>query len=205
MNQRSMILTLYTDYCDAYFYNTLKSCDESNIPSMSDSFDDLLEKLNRIEWDSVTSQGEIGGFPVKFDFPFCIDSTDKNPYLGGKKNLIIETLKNNSEVSINLKDLDVFNGFELMWRIRLESMKFILLDASNNPLQSEGQEFGQQIRIKIKYPTIFNDTDKAHNTVGFLGQTFSCSADYTSNGISKLKMSAQRQTQTSLCRLDMKD
>eukprot|EP00088_Acartia_fossae_P001268 TRINITY_DN10475_c0_g1_i5.p1 TRINITY_DN10475_c0_g1~~TRINITY_DN10475_c0_g1_i5.p1 ORF type:complete len:582 (-),score=116.34 TRINITY_DN10475_c0_g1_i5:401-2050(-) len=182
MNQRSIILTLYTDYCDAYFYNTLKECDESDIPYMSDSFDVLLRKLKQIQWNSVVAPEEIDGTPQYFDFPFCIDSSDKETLFGGKRNLIIETLRNTSEVSINLKDLDVFNGFNDMWRIRIESMTFILLNEANQPIKSSGTNFGQQIKLQIKYPTSFNDTDAENNNIGFMGQTFFCNADYISDG-----------------------
>ncbi len=61
MTQRSMILSLFLDYCDAEFYNSFKSCDDQNLPYMSDELDILLDKLNKV----TLSKGYI--CPTRFE------------------------------------------------------------------------------------------------------------------------------------------
>merc|ERR1719435_729950 len=50
MLQRSMLLSLYTDYCEAKFYHSFTTCDVDEAPLMSDDFGLLLEKLSDIQW-----------------------------------------------------------------------------------------------------------------------------------------------------------
>eukprot|EP00088_Acartia_fossae_P022001 TRINITY_DN2331_c0_g1_i9.p1 TRINITY_DN2331_c0_g1~~TRINITY_DN2331_c0_g1_i9.p1 ORF type:complete len:783 (-),score=160.54 TRINITY_DN2331_c0_g1_i9:107-2143(-) len=182
MNQRAMILSLYIDYCDADFYNSFKKCEDQNLPYMSDSIDTLLGKLIEIQWESVVSNENIPGTPIEFSGTFEVDSLNTEILYGGKKNFIVETLKNTSEVDINLKDLDTENRFDDFWRIRLESLSLILLDSDGFPLQSQGTSFGQEIQIRIRYPTVFNDIDNKKNSNSFLAQNFACNSDYITRG-----------------------
>jgi len=181
MNQRSMIMSLYLDFCDADFYNSFRSCQEHNMPYMSDDFDTLISKLIDIQWDSVISNAEIPGKPVEMKGTFKIDSDSETTY-GGKTNYIVSTLKKTNQVEINLRDLDEYNRFDDFWRIRIETMKLTLLDDNSDPIQSAGTGFGAEIQIRIHYPTFFNDTDNYKNSVGFLAQNFACNADYVTEG-----------------------
>ena len=184
MNQRSMIMSLYLDFCDADFYNSFRSCQEQNMPYMSDDFDTLISKLIDIQWDSVISNAEIPGKPVQMKGTFKIDSDSETTY-GGKTNYIVSTLKKTNQVEINLRDLDEYNRFDDFWRIRIETMKLTLLDDNSDPIQSAGTGFGAEIQIRIHYPTFFNDTDNYKNSVGFLAQNFACNADYVTEGAGK--------------------
>merc|ERR1719452_60375 len=74
MNQRAMILSLYLDFCDAEYYNSFKTCEDQNLPYMSDDIDTLLSKLIDIQWESVISNEEIPGTPIEFDGSFVIES-----------------------------------------------------------------------------------------------------------------------------------
>jgi hypothetical protein len=181
MTQRAMILSLYLDFCDAEFYNSFKSCEDQNLPYMSDDIDSLLGKLIDIQWESVISNEQIPGTPIEFNGDFTIDSVTNTLY-GGKNNFIVGTLKNTSHVGINLRDLDVENRFDDFWRLRLETITLQLLDADSKPIQSAGTGFGQEIQIKIRYPTIFNDTDNYKNSNSFLAQNFACNSDYVTTG-----------------------
>eukprot|EP00088_Acartia_fossae_P015951 TRINITY_DN18860_c0_g1_i1.p1 TRINITY_DN18860_c0_g1~~TRINITY_DN18860_c0_g1_i1.p1 ORF type:complete len:215 (-),score=24.29 TRINITY_DN18860_c0_g1_i1:105-653(-) len=122
------------------------------------------------------------GTPVYFEGQFEI-TLDKPKTMDVKnRTLIISTLKNTSEIAINLKDLDSFGRFDDFWRIRLETLKLVLLDTSNNPLQSHGLSYGEGIQIRIRYPTVFYDTDFNNIEHSFLAQNFECNSDYSTIG-----------------------
>ena len=178
MTQRAMILSLYLDYCDAEFYNSFKSCDDQNLPYMSDELDILLDKLNKIQWNSVVSDTEIPGRPVEFIARFEVDSNTELVY-GGVKNYYVETLRSTYYMDINIKDLDTTHRFDDFWRIRINTMKLILLDDKSNPIESAGINTGEGIQIRIQYPLIFNDTDNHKNSHSFLAQqNLPCNSDY---------------------------
>ena len=61
MTLRSMLLSLYIDYCDGTFYHGFKDCDADTIPLMADSFDALLSKLSDLQWDVITSVDNLPG------------------------------------------------------------------------------------------------------------------------------------------------
>jgi len=179
MTQRIMIMSLYTDFCDADYYNSFRSCQEQNMPYMSDDFDTLISKLIDIQWESVISNSEIPGKPIKFSSPKTIDS---ETFYRGKTNFIVSNLRKTGQVEINLKDLDENHYFDSFWRIRIETVKMKLLDNNSYPIQSAGTDFDEGIQIRIHYPTFFNDTDNYKNSVGFLAQNFVCNADYATHG-----------------------
>jgi len=181
MTQRSMIMSLYLSYCDANFYNSFRTCEEQNLPYMSDDFEVLIEKLFDLQWETVISNGEIDGTPEKFENSLLIDSASNETY-GGKKNVIVETLKKTSQVDINLKYIDTKNSFDEYWRVRLETIQIVLMDANGTLITSEGIYQGEEIQIKIYYPTIFTDKDKNRNPVSFLAQNFACNAYYVTHG-----------------------
>ena len=60
MTLRSMILSLYIDYCDGIFYHGFRECN-SDVPLMSDSFEALLVKLSDLQWDVITSMDNLPG------------------------------------------------------------------------------------------------------------------------------------------------
>ena len=67
MTQRAMILNLYQDYCDGLFYFSFTSCDANkDVPTMSDPFHLLLEKLNDLQWDAITSLETLPAVPVTY-------------------------------------------------------------------------------------------------------------------------------------------
>ena len=180
MNQRAMIMALFVEYCDADFYHTFKPCDEQNLPFMSDELDVLLEKLIFIQWDSVTANENIPGTPIEFSGDFLIE--DNGDVIGDTKRFIVESFRNNSEVDINLRDLDTTNHFDDFWRVRIERLTMVLLDEDEIPIQSNGTTFGREIQIGIHYPTVFNDTDFVGDHQSFLALNFECNSDYVTYG-----------------------
>ncbi len=61
MNQRAMILSLYADFCDTQFYHSFTPCTVTQAPLMSDEFEVLLQKLNEIQWATLTSADNLPG------------------------------------------------------------------------------------------------------------------------------------------------
>ena len=61
MNARSMILALYADFCDTQFYHSFTECTATQTPFMSDDFETMLQKLNEIQWDTLTSEDHLQG------------------------------------------------------------------------------------------------------------------------------------------------
>jgi len=177
MNQRGMILSLYVDFCDAYFYHSFSVCDETDIPLMSDSFELLLEKLSDIKWDSVTSDSNLEGVPIDFGPNWIIieDQPDLYKYP-------VSSLRNTSQMDFNLKDYDEINAWDRFWRIRLDMLRITLLDEADTPIPSPGQQFGQEIQSLITFPTVFNDTTIDRESHTFLCQNFYCTADYITDG-----------------------
>ena len=152
---------------------------------MSDDLDTLLDKLNKIQWESVVSDTEIPGRPVEFTGMFDVDSDTELVY-GGVKNYYVHTLRSTFHMDINPKDLDIYHRFDDFWRIRINTMKLLLLDANSKPIGSNGTNTGEEIQVRIQYPIIFNDKDNYNNSHSFLAQNRACNSDYvtTPSGIS---------------------
>jgi len=176
MNQRGMIMSLYMDFCDAYFYHSFSICEEDDIPLMSDSFELLLEKLSNIKWDSVTSNADLPGVPIDFgpNWIMIEDQPDLYKYP-------VSSLRNTSRIDFNLRDYDTENALDRFWRVRLSMLRITLLDETETPIPSPGQGFGQEIQSLITFPTVFNDTFLDHEAHTFLCQNFFCTADYVTN------------------------
>ena len=67
MVQRSIIMNLYQDFCDGLLYFSFTECyANKDIPTMSDSFGKLLEKLNELRWNSITSVEYLPTTPTIF-------------------------------------------------------------------------------------------------------------------------------------------
>ena len=66
INQRSMVMVMFEDYCDALFYHRFSICNEDTVPAMSDDFGKILEKLNLIQWDTITSIEHLPTLPQDF-------------------------------------------------------------------------------------------------------------------------------------------
>ena len=67
INQRTMVMVLFEDFCDALFYHRFSQCKEDTVPAMSDRFDEILEKLNFIQWDSITTHDTLPFNPTTFN------------------------------------------------------------------------------------------------------------------------------------------
>jgi hypothetical protein len=104
------------------------------------------------------------------------DSTDKDIRLP------VEILKTTGRVDINLVDYDAFGKFDKFWRIRLDSIRIVLLNESGNPIASPGSSLGGYIEVIVTYPTLFNDTNGGKEKCPFLAMDFVCPAEYYTDG-----------------------
>ena len=182
MNQRSMVLALFMDYCDAEFYNSFRSCDSQNIPSMSEDFESILTKLNDLKWNTIVSKDSLDGIPEEFTKHFKIETTSKEK-LFETKNIIVHTLREMNEVYINLKNLVEGKAFmKRFWRVRIETVTMVLLDKDSNLIQPKKSK---SINIQIRYPTRFNDQDKFKKYHNFWAKDFLCTADYQVSGLGR--------------------
>jgi len=178
MLQRSMLLSLYTDFCDAKFYHSFMLCSTEEAPLMSDNFELLLQKLSALQWDSITSTSNLPGTPIKFGYPNPVWLTlEDQPQ---NHNYPIQLLKNNSKIEVNLRDYDVNGNFDRFWRVRIDMIRLVLLDSQLDYIPSPGTQFGDDIQVLVTYPTLFNDTDQNSSRFLFLAQDFVCTSDYTS-------------------------
>ena len=64
INQRAMMLTLFDGYCQALFYNTFRDCNKNDVPSIGEETGILLEKLNLMRWEAITSLTQGKSIPV---------------------------------------------------------------------------------------------------------------------------------------------
>merc|ERR1711860_84081 len=176
-NQRSMVMALYSDFCDANYFHAFESCGQSNkidVPSMSDNFEALMEKLSGIIWSGITSDENLPGPVRPFTSRFTIHS-------GRNDSFIIENLRKNHQVDINLLSYTQ-SDYERFWRTRIETIEMILLDKSGYPIQSIGIEQDEWIGVQVDFPNVFYDKDSLGHEQLFSGQSWNCFADYWSHG-----------------------
>ena len=60
MIHRISLIELFTDYCDAKMYLSFKSCDESEFPSLTDNFKDILEKIQKLRIEAIKTFSQTG-------------------------------------------------------------------------------------------------------------------------------------------------
>ena len=147
MNQRTMILALFMDFCDTLFFHSFGRCDTIGMPLMSDNFDNLLEKLSSIQWDAITADDAFPPNQRPQPFPFLYVYIEDD--LEGL-HYPIQILKNESILQVNLQDYDTLDGFSDYWRIRLKKIKISLLDENNELIDSPGEtgQLGGSIKVK---------------------------------------------------------
>jgi len=175
MTQRSMILVLFEDYCDTKFYHGFMNCyeDEMPVPSMGESYLALLDKLNDIQWTTITDINNLPNLPQHFNRKRIFIEDD------GELVIPMETLKNKSLIHINLKDFMDPIEFQSQWRYRIENMGVLLIDNNDQVVENPNGDF----RFEITYPLIFNDTDSYKNVHTFSSRHFFCRSIYQDQGI----------------------
>ena len=168
MNQRSMILVLYDDFCDALFYHSFTECSADQTPVMSDNFDVLLQKLKSLEWNLVQGQNNLDPPPFRFYYNLLIEDVDNftRP---------ISCMKNSSNLALNLVDyLDT--GLSYRWRI--DRLEVKLLDDQGNLIPSNSPFAEDRIRFQITNPNVFNNTNGNRDQYTFIGKHTKCLFSY---------------------------
>lgn len=144
MVQRSMIMNLNQDFCDGLFYVAFEECYSNNhVPTMSDSFDTLLKKLNDISWDALTWMEYLPNNPEEFDNVNCFSLElsltkiffQQEVYLVDKHQMGYDkdnsttygaatSLRETREVDFNFREYD--NYLDQFYRVRINSVNILL-------------------------------------------------------------------------------
>ena len=167
IEDKSMAMSVFEDYCAALFYHTFETCDPSNKPSHVDTIDTIIDKIDKISWNIfkqsyVSVQGKV---PTKFDQKMVIisDTEFDEP---------VKTLLEWKSVLINLKDYFPASITENVARFRISSIEVYPLSDSEDEwiLQSsDSQTSTEEVMIGIGFPTEF--TDKAPDGNKYTFQT----------------------------------
>merc|ERR1719450_2105814 len=124
MVQRSMIMNLHQDYCDGLFYFSFDDCYAyDDVPTMSDDFMKLLEKLKSIEWNSINSLQSLGNHLPQAMGPVYFTMVDEHlPYFNSSQMYGPATsLRETGEIIVNFKDHE--SWLDHFYRIRINSVK----------------------------------------------------------------------------------
>ena len=163
-------------------YNSFHACNPADVPMMSEDFGTLLLDLKQIEWDTLMSTEDFPIPPVEFS-ALKIELKDDEPRL----DFPVQTLKETGRLQINLKNYDQSGDFDDYWRIRINSIKFTLLQADGKPVPSPGRNIGEEIRFEVTYPPVFNDTNQNGEIFTFIAQDLKCPSYYiTETGKKKM-------------------
>ena len=167
MNQRSMIMVLYEDFCDALFYHSFTECSADQTPIMADDFSVLLQKLKSLQWDLV--EAVLDPPPFGFHRNLLIEDVDNftRP---------ISYLKNSTNLALNLKDYLDNPGASYRWRI--DRLEVRLLDDQGNLIPSNSPYDKDRIRIQITNPNVFNNTNGMGDQYSFVGKYTKCLFSY---------------------------
>jgi len=176
MVQRSIIMNLYQDFCDGLRYFSFTECYESKkIPTMSDSFSTLLDKLSDLEWNSITSAENLPTQPTLFEEEL-IDMIDKP--IDDKFNQSIgigSSLRENGEAYFNITDYP--NNFQNKWRVRIDKINVRLLDSSPTPNILPTPD-GTTIEFKVYRPMDFTDRNDQLTEYRFRAKKSVCFSSY---------------------------
>jgi len=177
MVQRSLIMNLYQDYCDGIFYSWFQEChQEQSVPTMSDNFDDLILKLDNIQWDTMMSISTWPGNPVENFCDVVIDMMDL-PASGFNSSSntsgVATSLREDGEVSFNIKEHDDY--LSRFYRVRVDMLQVKLLDKNGVLYQSPEKEY---IQFTVKFPMDFIDRDPSFQKYSFHGQEHTCTSSY---------------------------
>merc|ERR1719273_2799759 len=140
---------------------------------MSDEFSTMLESLSKIEWYAITDPDNVSPPPTGFGYISIVLMDDDQAV-----DYPIKTLKETGALSVNLRRYDTQHSLDRFWRIRLKDVRFILLQSDGSPLPSPGVNLGDYIQVHVVYPTVFNNTNGAHEKFQFVAGGFSCNSDY---------------------------
>ena len=167
------------DFCDALFYHSFTECTLQDAPLLSDDFSKLLDKLNKLQWDSVKGDNNLGTPPTEKEITIYIEDTNStsSPY----RHLISEFMTS-SNITVNFKHFMLDSDFKSLRRWRLSDVQVYLCDESGQTIKSHGDSYRDRIQIKVVYPTIFNDTDTQNNVYTFIGPNDDCISAYVVEG-----------------------
>ena len=71
---RIKLIDFFTNYCDAKLYHSFEPCSDLGFPTLTDSFEDVLTKINNLEWDALKQYSSTGFY---FDMCLCFSTSIK--------------------------------------------------------------------------------------------------------------------------------
>ena len=57
---RIKLIDFFTNYCDAKLYHSFEPCTDLGMPTLTDTFEDILAKINNLEWDALQQYSPKG-------------------------------------------------------------------------------------------------------------------------------------------------
>merc|ERR1712136_344267 len=169
MNQRSMIMPIFISSCDNLMYNAFYTCDQTDMPMMSEEFSKLMRDLDAIDLTYEFAYNHLGNkHPQQFgegdnvDGPYAFAISDgllPRPEGNATRNYPVSSLRDSGTMTINMKEYDPIRK-------------------DGTPIASPGTSAGGYIRIKVDYPTVFNDTDEEKQSQMFVATEYACTPTY---------------------------
>lgn len=156
----AFISAILKEFCQAYFYTFFLECPEDLRPSPFDSFEQLLYKINQLQYEALDDIGTLDPPPQPFSKNFLVSDQKLNCTVGSSE-CPITTLQQDGQVKI---DLSEWWGEDLQDkdRVRVDKVRFYLRDT--------GEDF---VVIHVFPPAIFNDTYEGQ-VYSFIGHSSQC-------------------------------
>ena len=140
---------------------------------LSDEFGTLLDKLNKLQWDSIIGKVNLSPPPREI----VIDCIIEDVQDGFKP--ISQMLETNSTI-VNFKNYFEPSDFNAFRRLRISYIQLYFLDHEESIVPT-GRHYKDRIEIQVLYPTIFNDADwNTKRVFTFSGENTDCTFAYIS-------------------------
>jgi len=188
MNQRSMIMPIFLSSCDNLYYTAFYTCDQKDIPLMSENFTELLTDLDSIQLTYDFAFAKLGeNKPTMFgegpqaDGPYPFEITDgllPRPDGNSTRKNPISSMRESGTMTISLKEYDIWREFDEFWRVRIDMVRLIMYQKDGTPIPSPSDIGEENIRIKVEFPTTFNDTNEDEQSEMFSATKYSCTPTY---------------------------
>jgi len=174
-------------------YNAFYTCDQTDMPMMSEEFSKLMRDLDAIDLTYEFAYNHLGNkHPQQFgegdnvDGPYAFAISDgllPRPEGNATRNYPVSSLRDSGTMTINMKEYDPIRKdgtqeFDEYWRVRIDMVRLVLYQKDGTPIASPGTSAGGYIRIKVDYPTVFNDTDEEKQSQMFVATDYACTPTY---------------------------
>jgi len=90
-------------------------------------------------------------------------------------------MRESGTMTINLKEYDIWREFDEFWRVRIDMVRLIMYQKDGTPIPSPssiGEGNNGKIRVRVEFPTTFNDTNEDEQSEMFSATKYSCTPTY---------------------------